>query len=99
VRNPSAQPGQASETTTNHTTRQDTTAISRALRNTYVPAGESVQAATNQAQAEDEIWIEGGVYTENRSITQSIALRGSWNVGFTVQGSTTTLTSAISGEG
>ena len=52
------------------------------------------------AQAGDEIWIAGGVYTENLSITRSIALRGSWNATFTAQDWTTptTLVSAASSE-
>ena len=51
----------------------------------YVHEGESIQAAIDQAEAGDQIWITGGVYTENVSITKSIALRGSWDVAFTAQ--------------
>ncbi len=66
----------------------------------YVHEGESIQAAIDQAEAGDQIWIAGGVYTENVSITKSIALRGSWNTTFTSQDwmTPTTLVSAVDGE-
>ena len=66
----------------------------------YVHPGESIQALINVAQDGDQIWIEGGVYTESLSITRSIALRGSWNATFTAQDWTTPtrLVSAASSE-
>ena len=66
----------------------------------YVHDGESIQASIDLAQAGDEVWIAGGVYTENLSITRSVALRGSWNATFTAQNwlTPTMLVSAVSGE-
>ena len=66
----------------------------------YVHEGESIQAAVNLAQAGDEVRIASGVYTENVSITRSIALRGSWDATFTAQdwATPTTLVSVASAE-
>ena len=66
----------------------------------YVHEGESIQTMIDTAQDGAEIWIAGGSYTENLSITRSITLRGSWNTAFTVQdwATPTLLLSASSGE-
>ncbi len=68
--------------------------------NYYVHEGESIQAIIDLAQPGDQIWIAGGVYTENVSITRSITLRGSWDAAFTTQDwlTPTMLVSAPSGE-
>jgi hypothetical protein len=66
----------------------------------YVHEGDSIQASIDLAQAGDEVWIAGGVFTENLSITRSVALRGSWDVTFTAQNwlTPTILVSAVCGE-
>jgi hypothetical protein len=66
----------------------------------HVHEGESIQAIIDLTQPGDQIWIAGGVFTENVSIMRSITLRGSWDATFTAQDwmTPTTLMSALSGE-
>jgi hypothetical protein len=66
----------------------------------HVHVGESIQAIINQAQTSDQIWIASGIYTESISITDSVALRGSWDATFTTQdwATPTTLVGAVSSE-
>ena len=48
------------------------------------PCG-SVQTALDLAPAGAEVWAAGGVYTENLTLTRMVALRGGWDISFTVQ--------------
>jgi spore coat protein CotH len=47
---------------------------------------DSIQQAIDLASAPgDEVCVAGGIYTENLTITQSVTLRGGWDISFTVQ--------------
>ena len=47
---------------------------------------DSIQQAINLASAPgDEVRATGGIYTESLTITQSVALRGGWDISFTIQ--------------
>jgi uncharacterized repeat protein (TIGR01451 family) len=62
------------------------------------PCG-SVQSAIDLALVPgDEVWVAGGVFTENVVITYSLDLRGGWNISFTVQNPAATPT-ILDGDG